>query len=140
MAFNKEQLDRIYCRTTGYCHICGDKLARTNYAKPGKKGAWEVEHSVPRSKAGTDHPNNLFPACIDCNRNKSDRTTRAARAWHGKTRAPLSAEKRKQAKVENGILGAAGGAAIGLVVAGPAGALVGALAGGALAGSKNPDR
>ena len=65
MKFEKSQLDSIYRRTTGYCHLCHVKLARRNYGKTGMKGAWQVEHSVPRSKGGTDHFNNLFAACVD---------------------------------------------------------------------------
>ena len=98
-----------------------------------------MEHSVPRSKGGTDHLNNLFPACVGCNHDKSNRTTRTARGWNGKTRAPMSPEKRKQAKTENGILGALGGGAVGFAVAGPVGAVIGVLAGGHLGASGNPD-
>ena len=140
MAFDHKQLDRIYQRTSGYCHICGRKLARTNYGKAGKTGAWEVEHSVPSSKGGTDHSNNLFPAHISCNREKQAVTTRTARTWNGKSRAPLSPEKRKQAKTENGVLGAACGGLAGLAIGGPIGGVIGALAGGHWGASQNPDK
>lgn len=83
--------------------------------------------------------NNLFAACIDCNHGKSNMTTRTARGWNGKSRAPLSPEKRKQAKAENGLLGAVGGGVVGFAVGGPVGAVIGALTGGHLAGSANPD-
>ncbi len=140
MPFDKQLLTRIYQRTSGYCHLCHSKLAFKNYGRPDKRGAWEVEHSVPRSKGGTDHLNNLFPACVGCNHAKSNRMTRTARGWNGKTCAPLSPEKRKQARTENGILGALGGGAIGFAVAGPVGAVIGALTGGHLGASGNPDK
>lgn len=140
MPFDKHLLTRIYRRTCGYCHLCHAKLSLKNYGQPGKRGAWQVEHSVPRSKGGTDHPNNLYAACVTCNGDKSNKTTRTARGWNGKTRAPLSPERRKQAKTENAILGAMGGSAVGFAVGGPVGAFIGALAGGHLAGSTNPDR
>jgi 5-methylcytosine-specific restriction endonuclease McrA len=140
MNATKEQLDKIYRRTCGYCHICHKKLARTNYARLGTKGAWEIEHSIPRSKGGTDHMNNLFPAHISCNRDKGNVTSRTARARNGKTRCPLSPKSRNEAKTENGLLGAACGGLAGLAVGGPVGAVIGALAGGSLAASQNPDK
>lgn len=139
MALNDMQLGRVYRRTSGYCHLCHSKLARKNYGRPGKKGAWEIEHSVPRSKGGTDHPNNLYPACVGCNRDKSNGSTTTARSSNGKVRAPLCPEKRKQAKTENSLLGAACGGVVGFVLAGPVGAAIAALAAGHLAASENPD-
>ena len=140
MSYAKDQLDRIYHCTSGYCHLCHTKLARTNYNRPGRRGAWHVDHSVPQSKGGTDYLRNLKPACIDCNHGKSNMTTRTARGWNGKFRAPLSREKRKAAKSNSTILGAMGGGAVGFVVGGPVGAVIGAFAGGHLAGAKNPDK
>ncbi|HZW06078.1 MAG TPA: HNH endonuclease, partial [Phycisphaerales bacterium] len=67
MAWTREQLTAIYDRTSGYCHLCGKKLALTNYAAHGHKGAWEVEHSVPRACGGSDRLNNLYAAHISCN-------------------------------------------------------------------------
>jgi hypothetical protein len=139
MAYDKNQLDRIYDRTSGYCHICGRKLARTNYGKINSKGAWEVEHSVPVVSGGTDHLNNLFPAHISCNRKKQATTSRAARARHGRTRAPLSGARRNEARVENGLIGATCGGLAGLAIAGPVGAVIGALTGRHIGASANPD-
>jgi 5-methylcytosine-specific restriction endonuclease McrA len=45
-----------------------------NYGKLGERGAWEVDHSIPVSRGGSDHMNNLFASCISCNREKSDLT------------------------------------------------------------------
>lgn len=90
------RIERIYRKTDGNCHICYKKLSLSNYGKLGNKGAWEIEHSVPRVKGGTDHSNNLFAACISCNRDKGTHTSRTARAWHGRTKAPLSREKKEE--------------------------------------------
>lgn len=139
MRFTKEQLDRIYRKTSGYCHLCHARLSRNNHARAGQRGAWHVEHSIPRAKGGTDHLNNLKPACISCNLEKCTKTTRTVRGRNGKTRAPLSVEKRKQAKSENALLGAIGGGMVGFAVAGPVGAAIGAFACGHLAESSNPD-
>ena len=140
LSYTKEQLDRIYRKTSGYCHLCHAKLSRKNHGQEGERGAWHVDHSVPRAKGGTDHLNNLKPACISCNLDESAKTSRTARGWKGKTRAPMSVEKRKQAKSENALLGALGGGVVGFAVAGPIGAAIGALTGGHLAASKNPDK
>jgi len=140
MRFTTQQIDAIYHRTTGYCHLCHKKLSRKNYGVSGARGAWHIEHSRPRSKGGTDHMNNLFPACIQCNCDKSDMTTRTARTWNGKTCAPLSREKRKQAKFEGGVAGAIAGGLAGGAVAGPVGAFFGAVTGACIGSSQNPDR
>jgi len=68
MPYSEDELDRIFSRTRGKCHLCHGQLARSNYAREGERGAWEVEHSVPRSRGGTDHLNNLFASHIECNR------------------------------------------------------------------------
>lgn len=127
--YTDERLSRIYDKTSGKCHICQCKLSWTNYGTHGARGAWHVDHSKARARGGSDHGNNLYAACISCNIEKSTTSTRAARGWHGNTRAPLSRE-RARAKRNNGTWGgAAVGAGIGLRVAGPAGALVGGLLG-----------
>jgi len=139
MAFTAEQLKIIYNRTSGYCHICHKKGAFKNYGVVGARGAWEVEHSNPKAKGGTNRLNNLFPACIPCNRSKGAKNTRSVRGKNGKTRAPLSIEKRKKAKTANAVAGGAAGAAIGSAF-GPAGVLVGALIGAHFGQKKNPDK
>lgn len=128
MAFDKNQRRKIYDRTDGYCHICHKKLSLKNYGVVGEHGAWEVEHSRPRSKGGTDHGNNLYAACIPCNRDKSNCCTRTARRWNGTTRAPFSKAKKAAERRENGILGGIAGGTIGLV-GGPVGVAIGALVG-----------
>src|SRR5207249_7028843 len=77
-------LNAIYDRTSGYCHICHRKLAFYNYGIVDAKGAWEVEHSRPRALGGTHHGNNKYAACIPCNREKGHRfSTRTMRARNG---------------------------------------------------------
>jgi len=141
MAYTDHELRKIYNRTSGKCHLCGRALSLTNYAQYGEKGAWEVEHSNCRAKGGTDRLNNLYAACISCNRSKGVRSTRAARAREGFSRAPLSREKRQTAKRENAFIGGAltlfGAAALGAT--GPGLVVVAAL--GAMFGhSVNPDK
>lgn len=130
MAFDKQKQDAIYKKTDGHCHICRKKLARKNYGKHGTRGAWEVEHSNPRTKGGTNRLQNLLPACVSCNRSKQASSTQTARRKNGFKAAPLSRAKKKW----NVIKGASGGALIGARL-GPVGALAGAAI-GAFCGSK----
>lgn len=139
MRYSEDHLNRIYDRTSGYCHICQKKLSFKNYGKPRSRGAWEVEHSKPQAMRGTSRLNNLYPACISCNREKGTRTTRTARAWHGRKKAPLPRGRRKQAKARNALFGGAVGGILGSVL-GPWGAAVGTALGARLAYKKNPDK
>ncbi|MEW8252565.1 MAG: HNH endonuclease [Candidatus Thiodiazotropha endolucinida] len=94
MKADDNKLERIYRRTDGQCHICRKRLCFGNYGAIGKRGAWEIEHSRPRSKGGTDHLNNLYAACISCNRSKGNGTTASARGANGYRTAPLSKQQR----------------------------------------------
>lgn len=124
-----ERLKRIFAKTDGRCHICGKRLCINNHGKNGRRGAWHIEHSRPRSKGGSDHLNNLLPACIDCNLSKSNSSTRTARRAVGRSRAPLSRAKQNEAREGQAIVGGALGLAAGALL-GPVGAIIGAAAGG----------
>ncbi len=104
MQYSEADRRTIYDRTSGKCHLCGKRLAFNNYGLFGEKGAWEVEHSNARARGGTDRLNNLYAACIACNRGKGAMTTRAIRAREGRRLAPLSREKRAAARRENAII------------------------------------
>lgn len=138
MAYTRAELKRIYDRTSGYCHICGRKLSLTNYDRPRARGAWHVEHSVPRAKGGTDHGNNLYAACIACNLEKNTLTTRTARARNDRSRAPLSREERKKTRVRNAMAGGLLGGIAGWVF-GPVGAAIGAGLGAKIGHDIKPD-
>jgi hypothetical protein len=139
MTWSNEELKTIYRRTDGRCHLCGKKLSLANYAAQGSRGAWEVEHSNPSAAGGTDRLNNLYPACISCNREKRDGSTRAARARHGRTRAPLSREKKTEVRVLNSLSCGALGAAVGGVIGGPPGAIIGGGIGALVGSALNPE-
>jgi len=79
VTYSIERLRLIFEKTDGYCYHCGKKLAWSNYGNLNGKAGWEIDHSVPKSKGGTDHLNNLVPSCIPCNRNKGDLTSRQYR-------------------------------------------------------------
>ena len=139
MAYSQKRLREIYDKTTGYCHICHKKLSFKNYGTVGARAAWEVEHSKPRTKGGTDHLNNLYPACISCNRSKGKNTNWTARAKHGVKIAPLSPKRRKRAKKQNALAGGLAGVGIGSIL-GLAGAAAGGIIGAIFEYDKNPDK
>jgi 5-methylcytosine-specific restriction endonuclease McrA len=76
MGYTDEELSYIFDKTRGHCWHCGKQLAWTNYGMVGKRGAWEVDHSRSLARGGTHYLRNLVPACIECNRSKSDLTSR----------------------------------------------------------------
>lgn len=77
--FSAEERKRIFDKTDGICHLCNGTLAFSSYGGRGVRGKWEIEHSIPIAKGGTDHFNNLFPAHVRCNKIKSDREKRTVR-------------------------------------------------------------
>ncbi|HVT26948.1 MAG TPA: HNH endonuclease signature motif containing protein [Lacipirellulaceae bacterium] len=139
MPYEVTLLRTIYERTDGYCHICHCKLSFKNYASLGNRGSWEVEHSRPRACGGTDHRNNLFPACIRCNRDKSDFTTRTARKWNGTSRAPYSKAVKSKMRDDNAAAGGILGGLFGLA-GGPVGVAFGAAVGAAIGRSIKPPK
>jgi 5-methylcytosine-specific restriction endonuclease McrA len=146
MAYDIDDLRKTYNRTNGKCHICWKKLSFNNYGKIGEKGAWEIEHSHPRSKGGSDHLNNLYASCISCNRLKGTHTTQTARSWHNHTKAPLSKTQREEVKCSNAFWGALIFGVVGAAIASPLGiirgvsVLAGVLLGGIAGYNADPDR
>ena len=130
--YNPDRLERIYRRTDGRCHICRKKLSLVNYGRADERGAWQIDHSRARVKGGSDHLNNLFPACIPCNLDKGTVTSRTARAPYGHTRAPLSRERKEEARNSRVVVGAGAGLLVGGALGGPLAALGLAVVGGVL--------
>ena len=52
--------------------LYGNEMYKHSYGKTSAKG-WEVDHSKPQSKGGTDHLNNLQPMNTSANRSKGDK-------------------------------------------------------------------
>jgi 5-methylcytosine-specific restriction endonuclease McrA len=138
MAFDRRRQDAIFKKTDGQCHICRKTLARRNYGVLGARGAWEVEHSNPRAVGGTDHLNNLYPACLPCNRSKRHASTKSARGKHGFRAAQLSREKKAGNAWLAGLAGAMAGRML-LATLGPLGIAAGALIGAAIGSDYEPD-
>ena len=138
MTYDEDSLNRIYDRTDGRCHICGAKLSFCHYGAYGRRAAWEVEHSRARAKGGTGHSNNLYAACISCNRAKRAVSSSTARRWHGRTRAPLSRERKDQLRESNTLVGVCLGGLLG-AFGGPRAMVTGAFIGGIMGASAGMD-
>jgi 5-methylcytosine-specific restriction endonuclease McrA len=136
----KEKLRKIYRKTDGYCHICHRKLSYSNYGILSAKGAWQIEHSIAKANGGSDHLNNLYPACITCNIKKGLKRTKTARALYGNARAPYSKTKKEAIRSDNTAGGALVGGGLGFAVGGPVGGVIGSIVGGIIGNSNSPNK
>jgi HNH endonuclease len=135
-----ETLERIFAKTDGRCHLCHKQLSWCNYGACGTRGAWEVDHSVPRAPGGTDHGNNLFAACMSCNRSKQHGSTRTHRRSNGVRRAPLSRQTRIEARNANMLGVGSIGVCLGGLIGGPPLALLCGLLGAAVGWDADPEQ
>ena len=104
MGFDDEELSAVCDKTHGYCYYCGKRLSFVNYGRIGERGAWEVDHSVPKSRGGTSYHRNLVLACVDCNREKKDR--RGSYYKRGWEPATLGGQLVKTLGLPEGFMGA----------------------------------
>lgn len=118
MGYSTQLLSDIFAKTAGRCHLCRKKLARGNYGVCDARAAWEVDHSRPRANGGSDHLNNLFPACIGCNRAKRHGSSRAVRARNGVRGVPMSEARLADARASNAFGGGLLGAGLGILFGG----------------------
>ena len=139
MSYEGDTLGRIFERTRGLCHICGKTLARKNHGQPGRRGAWEVDHSRPRAAGGTGHGNNLYAACVNCNRSKGTVSSRTTRGRHGRSRAPMSQARLEAAVRKDTLEFGLFGAAIGALLWGGSGALGLGLLAAAIGSRQDPE-
>jgi hypothetical protein len=119
----------IYDRTRGLCHLCHGPLAFSNYNNHGARGAWEIDHSIPRAKGGTDHLNNLYAAHTTCNRAKQARSSASVRRQNGHARSPISAAAMEEQKEGDAWTGAISGGLLCARFGGFPGLLIGAAIG-----------
>lgn len=90
MSFSKETQNKVFDKYGGRCALCGKQLVRKNYGVRVGRGRWQIDHSKPDAKGGTDHINNLLPMCAECNNRKSDMTLAQAKKKFGQSRKKRS--------------------------------------------------
>jgi 5-methylcytosine-specific restriction endonuclease McrA len=66
----KKQLLKIWEKTDGHCHFCGDPVdfEKRGYNVDDQKGHWEVDHVIQKGKGGRKSVDNCLPSCTRCNR------------------------------------------------------------------------
>ena len=58
----------------------------------GKEEDLQIEHMIPRSKGGKDHPDNLVRVCSTCNQSKSNKGLYEYFGYHNRAKVPRIAE------------------------------------------------
>lgn len=72
---NKKNLLKIFLKTQGYCHFCGDEIDFEKYGRANDPSdRWEVDHVIHRADGGSSDPDNYLPACLRCNRLRSSKS------------------------------------------------------------------
>ncbi len=127
--FDNETRRAVFAKSNALCHLCWKPIAFSNYGNHGARGAWEIDHSVPKSQGGTDHLNNLYAAHTICNRAKQARSSASVRRENGHSRPPMSAAAMKKLKAGDALAGAISGGLLGARFGGPPGMLIGAIIG-----------
>lgn len=64
-------LHLTFARQQGICHYCRKLTAPEN---------WSIDHRIPTSRGGANHPNNKVGACKRCNNDKANLTEEEFRA------------------------------------------------------------
>lgn len=138
--FDEETRRAVFEKSNRLCHLCWEPIAYANYGNHGARGAWEIDHSNPKAKGGTDHLNNLYAAHTVCNRAKQARSSASVRRENGHSRSPMSAEAMQELKEGDAWAGAIAGGMLGARFGGFPGLLIGAAIGaiGAYAVDRGP--
>ncbi|MBI1948531.1 MAG: HNH endonuclease [Deltaproteobacteria bacterium] len=139
MAYGDDVLRQIHQKTDGRCHLCRRAVRYALYGAYAEPAGWEVDHSNPRARGGTDRKSNLLPACCSCNRTKRASSTRSARKRNGFSRRPKSRGEKTATREKNAVVGGGLGAVAGGLMFGPLGALAGALLGGGIGHDIDPE-
>jgi 5-methylcytosine-specific restriction endonuclease McrA len=77
----ESELRRIWHKTQGHCHFCGDPVVfeKRGWKQEDLTGYWEVDHVIQRDKGGSVRTDNRLPACTRCNRLRWHRKGEAIR-------------------------------------------------------------
>jgi len=127
--FDEATRRAVFGKSNRLCHLCGQPTAYANYGNHGARGAWEIDHSIPVAKGGTDHLNNLYAAHTSCNRAKQARSSASVRRENGLSGPPRSEAATQRLKEGDAWTGALAGGLVGARFGGFPGMLLGAAIG-----------
>lgn len=68
------RLRKVWEKTNGHCHFCGDPVEFENYGRTGGDEAWVLDHIAQKGKGGSKDIENCLPACHVCNHLRWHRT------------------------------------------------------------------
>jgi hypothetical protein len=73
-------LRKIFDKTSGHCHFCGDPITFENRGwSDTPDGHWEADHVIQKGKGGAKSAENCLAACMRCNRLRWHRTGKSIR-------------------------------------------------------------
>lgn len=67
------RVEVLYRQQDGICAYCDRKMILASEFEDKSGLRCTIDHIVPTSKGGTNHPSNLIGACYRCNNLKGDR-------------------------------------------------------------------
>ena len=79
LGFDNETINYVYEKTDGYCYYCSKRLSFKNYGEPGNHGAWEIDHSKPKSKAAPIIVGIWFPHVLSATGTKAQEEAQATK-------------------------------------------------------------
>lgn len=73
MGYSEEEKQYYFNeKPKGHCRHCGKIIVYSHYGDRNKSTGWEIDHSNPKARGGTNNPRNLYSVCSKCNMKKSD--------------------------------------------------------------------
>jgi 5-methylcytosine-specific restriction endonuclease McrA len=76
-------------RSSWFCYYCGCALS----AEPRAQNQKTIDHKIPKSRGGTNHPSNVVAACRRCNEEKGNMTAAQYRQWLRAGQTVIAPEK-----------------------------------------------
>lgn len=82
--YAKEKTFKRYIKKWGFiCYFCGTEMttAHARMTQEENRRLATVEHKTPLSRGGTNNPDNLVLACLQCNMSKGNKTVNEYRGF-----------------------------------------------------------
>lgn len=70
---NRDYQNAIFMRDHHVCHLCGERVNISDAPNISGSLAPSIDHLIPVSKGGSDHPSNLKTSHLSCNKSRGNR-------------------------------------------------------------------